>query len=219
MTARGKFVVLRRVRGGDTDLVATLYGTPGRVSLFLKDGYLSDNKLFGVFEPFNFLEVSYLQSGSIIFPSDVVIIERFSLKAHEPNTYLMMSRISLFFLKYINFYDEDLFSLLVNYFSRIPKTEEEYLFFLMDFLKISGFRPKFLGENLRRIKGLLKIKLEDGSLSPEGEYKLEANLLKILKRIYEGRRERLRISKSLRRELERFLHAYIEHHLKETTKL
>ncbi len=218
MAAKGKFVVLRRVRGGDTDLVATLYGTPGRVTLFLKDGYINENKLFGVFEPFNFLEVSYTQSGSVIFPSDVRVLRRFSLRATRPATYFLMSRIAAFFLRYISFHDEELLSLLVSYLSRASE-EEEYLFFLVDYLRISGFRPRFLGEPLEHLRERVRVRLSDGSVDPSGEYELEPRLLGILKRIYEGKRKRLRVSRALRRDLERFLQTYIEYHLKETTKL
>jgi len=210
----GEFLVLRRLRGGDVDLIATLYGTLGRVNLFVKEGYLNENKFFGVFEPFNLIKVDFSQNGNLIIPNDVLKIKRLSLFACNFKRFIYMSKISKLILKYINFYDEELFYFILhNFIKDIKNVEASFLKFYIDFLRILGYKPKFL--TTENIKGkFLKIDLEKGEISKNGNYTVNASHLNILKKIYEIKDyERIRIGKKTSREIEKFLNDYAQYHL------
>ncbi len=207
---KGKFIVLRRVRGGDTDLVATLYGTPGKVTLFVKEGFLNDNKFFGIFEPFNYVVLDYYQRGNVIFPNDIKGVRRFSYLSRDFKRYMIMSKVSLFFIKYVHYYDEDVFRLILNYFLKKPlkKVDITYLKFLLDYLNISGIKPRFL--SYRNVKEkFVKIDLSNGEISEKGDYEIEGYILKFLIKLNKGEKVFLYTKKDIKK-AEKFLISYIE---------
>ncbi len=213
---KGTFIVLRRLRGGDADLLATLYGTPGKVSLLLRDGFLNSNPFFGIFEPFNYVEIDYTQIGSLLVPNDVMSVERISLLARSYKRYLYMSGISLFIIKYVNYYDEAIFRLILKYLTKEVKNPEVNLIkFKLDFLKAYGILPKFL--NKGSIKGeRVRIKLSTGDIREDGEYEMEGYLAEFLRKLFRMKNpERLNLTRKDVRKTEEFLKEYLKFHLKD----
>lgn len=210
----GEFLVLRRLRGGDVDLIATLYGTSGKVNLFVKEGYLNGNKFFGIFEPFNLVKIDFSQNGKLIIPNDILRVKRLSLFACDFKRFIYMSKISKLILRYITFYDEEIFYLILhNFIKDIRNVEVALLKFYLDFLKILGYEPKFL--NIKNISGnFLKINLEKGEISKNGKYTVKASHLNILRKIYKMKDyERIRVGKKTFKEIEKFLNDYIQYHI------
>jgi len=212
---KGEFIVLKRLRGGDVDLVGTLYGTAGKVTLFLKEGYLNTNRLFGIFEPFNYVEIDYSQAGNIIVPNDVMRVERFSLFALNYKQYLYMSSLSLFALQYFNYYDENLFELLLSYLIKKPRNSEVILLkFKLDFLKAYGILPKFLSQETPKTKKV-KIDLSTGEIKSEGEYEIDKYIVEFLKKLLEAKNpDRLNLTRRDIKKAEDFLREYLKFHLK-----
>ncbi|AAC07907.1 DNA repair protein RecO [Aquifex aeolicus] len=209
---KGTFLVLRRVRGGDVDLVATLYGTAGKVSLFLREGYLNEKKLFGVFEPFNLVKIDYYQSSGLIIPRDVLEVKRFSYFAKDVKRYFLMSYISQTVLRHINFYDEELFSLILRFFLKETKNPEaSYFKFFLNLLKTLGYEPLFLRERVRGRYAFLD--LEKGSLSSSG-VKVRSSLLNLLKKIHQLEEyERIKIKRKDFEEGREILEKFLSFHL------
>jgi len=212
---KGEFIVLKRLRGGDVDLIGTLYGTAGKVTLFLKEGYLNTNRLFGVFEPFNYVEIDYSQVGNIIVPNDVIRVERFSLFALNYKQYLYMSSLSSFALQYFNYYDENLFELLLSYLIKKPRNSEVILLkFKLDFLKAYGILPKFLSQETPKAKKV-KIDLSTGEIKSDGQYELEEYIVEFLKKLLEAKNpDRLNLTRRDIKKAEDFLREYLKFHLK-----
>jgi len=209
---KGNFLVLRRVRGGDDDLVAKLYGTAGKVSLFVKEGYLVENKFFGIFEPFNLVKMDYYQSSGFIIPRDILEVKRFSYLARDLRRYLLMSYISQAILKHINFYDEEVFSLILKFFLKETKNPEaSYFKFFLNLLKTLGYEPLFLRE---KVKGKFTfLDLEKGSLSSSG-VKVRSSLLNLLKKIHQiGEYERVKVKKRDFEEGRKILEEFLSYHL------
>jgi len=209
---KGTFLVLRRLRGGDVDLVATLYGTSGKVTIFLRGGYLNENKLFGVFEPFNLVKIDFYQSSGLIIPRDIIEIKRFSYFAKDLNKYFLMSYISQIVLRQINFYDEEVFSLILKFFLQETKNPEASFFkFFLELLKILGYEPLFLRES---VKGrLVFLDLEKGKVSNSG-IQVRSNILNLLKKINELEEyERIKIKKRDFEEGKRILEEFLSYHL------
>jgi len=208
MSAKGEFVVLRRVRGGDEDLVATLYGPPGRSTLFVREGYLPESPFFGLFEPFNVVKLSYRQAGNILVPEDFLGVERLSYLATDPERLSYMSRLSGFVLKRVSFYDEPLFRLLTSYLKKRP-SPSLLLRFKLDFLKLSGVLPKFLEE--RKLGGG-SVNLKDGSSSKEG-FPVGEEVLTYLRKLYRSSKpERIKLPPPLLRRAEELLERYMDYH-------
>ena len=212
---KGEFIVLRRLRGGDVDLIATLYGTAGKVTLFLKEGYLNTNKLFGIFELFNYVEIDYSQAGNIIVPNDVIRVERLSLLALNYKRYIYMSSLSLFALQFLNYYDENLFKLLLNYLPKKPKnTDVMLLKFKLEFLKAYGILPKFLAQQSPKVKKV-KIDLSTGEITNNGNYELEGYIAEFLRKLLKVKNpERLNLTRRDIKKAEDFIKEYLKFHIK-----
>ena len=212
---KGEFIVLRRLRGGDVDLIATLYGTPGKVTLVLKEGFLNTNKLFGIFEPFNYVQIDYSQVGNVILPNDVVRLERFSLFSLDYKRYIYMSNLSSFTLRYLNYYDEAIFHLLLKYLSKKPKNVDVTLLkFKLDFLKVYGILPKFLiREDIKMKK--VRIDLATGEITNRGDYELEGYIANFLKKLLKVKNiERLNLTRRDIKKANEFIKEYLKIHLK-----
>jgi len=188
--------------------VATLYGTAGKVTLFVKEGYLPGSRFFGTFEPFNLVELYYRQSGNLLLPEDLLSVERLSYLASGYERFSFMSRLARFTLSRVSFYDEQFFNLLTNYL-KAPPSEGLYLRFILEFLKLSGITPKFLSERKVSAKA---VSLKDGSPSEEG-FKVSPSVLNYLIKLYRSKRpERLRLPPSALKKAEEFLNAYMDYH-------
>ena len=212
---KGEFVVLKRLRGGDTDLIAILYGTAGRITLLLKDGLLNTNRLFGVFEPFNYVKLDFSQSGNLILPNDVSAVDRFSLLATSYTRYMYMSSLSLFMLRYVNFYDENIFKLLLTYLVKKTKNPEITLLkFKLEFLKVYGILPKFLNQGRLKEKKV-KVELSTGKVKDEGDYEIETYIVDFMRKLLKVKNpERLNLTRRDIKKAENFLREYLNYHLK-----
>ncbi len=213
MSLRTRILVLRRIRAGDQDLLAKAYGQGGIISLYIKDGFLSTNRFFGFFEPFNILEVDVSQRGGVMVPNDVISIQRLSYLCRDFSRFAWMSWIASFILKHVSYYDERLFDLFTNYLLlELKGSEHLYKVKLkLDFLHISGLKPKFLEERIRRKK--LRIKLSDGTVAEEGELEVEGSVLRLLSRLYRIRKlGNLVVDHRLIRKMEELLDTFIEYH-------
>ncbi|NPA33091.1 MAG: hypothetical protein GXO04_05645 [Aquificae bacterium] len=209
---KGDFFVLRRVRGGDVDLIATLYGTSGKVNLFVREGLLNENRFFGDFELFNLVSLDATQSGNMLIPNDVMRVRRFSLLARDYARFVFMSNTAKAVLSFVSFYDEEVFGLILRAFSsRVRNAEASSLRFYLELMRVLGYSPKFLSSVPKR-GGFVNISLEKGDVSEEGEYRIRAELLGILRRISGGDYERVRVSRKAFLELERFLFTFLRYH-------
>ena len=213
MSLRTRVIVLKRIRAGDQDLLAKVYGQGGVLDLLVRDAYLNICRFFGVFEPFNLVEVDLIQRGGIVIPSDVGRVERFSYLTRDFDRFLWMSWVARFILRHVGFYDEKLFDLFLRYMlERTEGAEPLYRVKLkLDYLSLSGLRPKFLEESFGR--GKLKVRLSDGSVRREGDYEVESYILRFLVKVWRAKRlKNLNIREETAREMERFLDTLIEYH-------
>ncbi len=208
-------LVLKRIRAGDQDLIAKGYTQVGVVDVLIRDGLLVENRFFGIFEPFNVLEIDLRQQGNITVPNDIFEVRRLSYLASDFSRFLWMSWVCGFVLKYVKYYDERLFNLFVSYLTLKPSgTKEVYrIKLLSEFLELSGLKPKFLEEKLP--KGEVKVNLSDGSISESGELKVPAGTLRLIKRIHSSK-ELNRISANSKNLTlaEDLLRKYLEYHTK-----
>lgn len=213
MGLRTRVLVLRRIRAGDQDLLARVYGRGGLLDVLVRDGLLPESRFFGVFEPFNLVEVEVRQRGGIAVPEDVVRTERISYLCRDYRRYRWMCWVSLFVLKYISFYDEKLFSLILKALLADPKGREDILRvrFKLEFLSASGLEPRFLKEPVSG--SIVRVKLSDGSVSEEGEVEVKSSSLRELIRIKNMRSLKgFRTSRERLAEAERLLDLLIDYH-------
>ncbi len=213
MSLKTRVLVLKRLRAGDQDLLAKVYGQGGIFDVLVRDGFLNTNRFFGAFEPFNLVEVDLKQRGGIALPNDILRVERFSYLSKDYRRYRWMCWVSLFVLKHIRFYDERLFSLILKAMLMDPKGKEGIvrIRFRLEFLSISGLEPRFLKEKLGR--GKVRIRLSDGSVSEEGEVEVNSSILKELVRLRGLKSLKgVRLRREDAEEIERFLDLLIEYH-------
>ncbi|GAB6065842.1 DNA repair protein RecO C-terminal domain-containing protein [Aquifex pyrophilus] len=210
---KGEFIVLRRVRGGDVDLVATLYGTHGKLTLFLKEGYLNENPLFGVFEPFNWVEIDFQQAGNIIIPNDVRRIKRLSYKARDYEQFLYMSKISEIVLWFVHSYDEKIYGLLLRELGKkVKNVNASVLRFYINLIELLGYTPKFLYEG--KVRKRVRINLENGEIG-KGNYEIKGSYIELLRKIKNMEDyERIKITRGSFREIEKFLKDFLSFHTK-----
>ncbi|HIQ31244.1 MAG TPA: hypothetical protein EYH49_03660 [Aquifex aeolicus] len=213
MSFRARAVVLKRMRVGDGDILARLYGTGGMMDVLVRDGFRVSCAFSGLFEPFNLLELELSQMGSVLLPEDVLGVERLSFYCRDYRRYRWMCWVSLFALRHMRFYDEKLLSLLVGALRTDPKRREGVLRvrFKLEFLILSGFKPKFLGEEVGR--GTLKVRLSDGGVGEDGEVEVEGSVLRALVRLHSGE-GRVRYSGRALAKMDELLEKLIEYHTK-----
>ena len=213
MSLKTRVLVLKRLRAGDQDLLAKVYGQGGIFDVLVRDGFLNTNRFFGAFEPFNLVEVDLKQRGGIALPNDILRVERFSYLSKDYRRYRWMCWVSLFVLKHIRFYDERLFSLILKAMLMDPKGKEGIvrIRFKLEFLSISGLEPRFLKEKFG--KGKVRIRLSDGSVSEEGEVEVNSSILKELVRLRGLKSLKgVRLRREDVEEMERLLDLLIEYH-------
>ncbi len=213
MSLKTRVLVLKRLRAGDQDLLAKVYGQGGIFDVLVRDGFLNTNRFFGAFEPFNLVEVDLKQRGGIALPNDILRVERFSHLSKDYRRYRWMCWVSLFVLKHIRFYDERLFSLILKAMLMDPKGKEGIvrIRFKLEFLSISGLEPRFLKEKFG--KGKVRIRLSDGSVSEEGEVEVNSSILKELVRLRGLKSLKgVRLRREDVEEMERLLDLLIEYH-------
>lgn len=140
MSAKGRFLILRRFRAGDCDLIVKAYGPYGLVKFFVPEGLLSEKGLLGYMEPFNLLYAVYHQSGDILFLRDIIKADFLSyLCIGNYTAYLWMSTLVGFVERWFVQYDPELFNMLIYYLTLSPKNRTVLLIkFKLEFLKRLG---------------------------------------------------------------------------------
>ncbi len=211
MSLKTRILVLKRKRAGDQDILVKAYGQGGIIDLLVRDGLVSGHRFFGVFEPFNVMELDMSQRGGIALPNDVKNVRFLSYIARDYRRFLWMSWVAGFIMRTVHYYDERLFSLFLRYLTLSPEKKEHVLRIRLklDYLELSGLKPKFLDQ---RGSGT-KLKLSNGSISEEGELEVESHLLDLIRKIYRARKpERISLSGELSKRIEKVLDLLIEYH-------
>ena len=213
MGMKTPLIVLKRIRAGDEDLLIKGYGRSGLINLFVKEGLLENNRFFGVFEPFNLVYLDFSQRGSLALPNDIMGVDRISYLCSDYERFLWMSWVAKFVIQHITYYDEKLFDLFRRYLLSDEYDHKETLRvkFKLDFLKVSGFEPKFLKERIPA--GVVHIDLSKGSVARKG-FRINSGVLKALKRINTGDTGKVRLARSSSKDAEELLDALIEYHIK-----
>ncbi|MCS7284460.1 MAG: recombination protein O N-terminal domain-containing protein [Hydrogenobacter thermophilus] len=153
MSFKGKVIVLRRLVVGDEDLLVKVYGWGGLMNMLVKDGALPSSRYVSIFEPFNVLELSYRQVGEIILPLDVSKVRYLSYLALESyERYMWMCHLGNFFLRWVRYYDQQLFDLFLLYLSaKVRNTKVFLIRFKLEVLKAMGlYKEELFEEDLRR---------------------------------------------------------------------
>ncbi|MEN3027677.1 MAG: hypothetical protein ABDH29_00260 [Aquificaceae bacterium] len=188
MSAKGRFLILRRFRAGDEDLMLKVYGSCGMARLFVPGGILPQEGYLGYMEPFNLLKVVYRQSRDLLFLKDVVKVEFLSyLSLESYPAYLWMSSIASFVERWFFQYEPELFDMTVNYLTLRTQNSGVFLLrFRLEFLKRMGlYREEVFEEGLRNIvRGVMR----------------EENLTRL---------ERLKVSKEILSKLEETIEAHL----------
>ncbi|MDW8032182.1 MAG: hypothetical protein RMH93_01375 [Aquificaceae bacterium] len=188
MSAKGRFLILRRFRAGDEDLMLKVYGSCGMAKLLVPRGILPQEGYLGYAEPFNLLKLVYRQSGDLLLLKDVVHVEFLSyLSLESYSAYLWMSSVASFVERWFLQYEQELFDMTLNYLTLRPRNSGVFLLrFKLEFLKRMGlYKEEVFGDSLRKIvRGVI------GEENP-------------------NRLERLRISKEAFSKLEEAIEAYL----------
>ncbi len=206
-------IVLKRFCVGEADVLARVYGYGGIMNLYIKDGYEPSNKFFGVFEPFNIMEITYYQQGEFIIPQDIRKIERLSFLARNYDSFLWMCSIADFILNYIKFFEATIFNKTAEYLKFVPSKYSRYstfIKFIFEIIEILGITPAFLSEEREGNS----IYMKDGSINEKGDYKISMSAINVMRKIYRTSKvERIKVEKDIYREITEFLKRYIEFHI------
>ncbi|MCS7307361.1 MAG: hypothetical protein NZ526_02280 [Aquificaceae bacterium] len=181
MSAKGTFLILRRFRAGDEDLILKTYGVCGISKLYLEEGLLPERGYLGKVEPFNVLNAVYKQSGSMLILKEIIRVQPLSyLTLEDYSSYEWMNAVANFVEKWFFHYDPELFELAVNYLTLRPKNIPTFILrFKLEFLRRMGiYKEEAFKEDIRNIVvSILKeesaIKLERLKLSNSIVKKLE----------------------------------------------
>ncbi len=214
MSAKFRGIVLNRLRAGDQDILVKIYAQCGVADLFIKDALLPESHYRGVFEPFNLVEFYATEKGGILFPNDIIRVEYISRLAFEYERFLWMSKLTIFFISRIKYFEEELFNLLLYNLINFPRKNRDIAFlkFKLEVIKVLGFMPKFLLR--KKFPKTIKISLENGDISENGDIDMPAGSIKLLKKIYEFRDiDKIKADKTVLNAADRFIDRYIEFHL------
>ena len=164
MSAKGRFLILRRFRAGDCDLMIKAYSPYGLAKLFIQEGLLPERGLLGYMEPFNLLHAVYHQSGDVLFLRDIIGVDFFSyLCFRDYSAYLWMNSLVNFVEKWFIQYDPELFNILINYLRLTPKNRAVLLIkFKLEFLKRLGLYKEDIFD--QRLIKIAKIIAEEDKL-------------------------------------------------------
>ncbi len=164
MSAKGSFLILRRFRAGEEDLILKAYGTCGLAKVLVPGGLKTERGLLGYIEPFNFISVYYKQSGNIIILQDLLEVEFLSYLCMEDyERYIWMSSVALFAERWFLHYDPELLSTLIFYMSINPRNQGVFLLrFKLEFLRRLGLYKEEVFEE--RLRNLVRRLADEGSL-------------------------------------------------------
>lgn len=188
MSSKSKVIVLRRLLVGEEDLLLKVYGWGGVMNLFVREGALAQSKYASIFEPFNVIELTYRQSGEIIVPLDVSEVSFLSYLALESyERYLWMCSLTGFFIKWVRYYDKQLFEVFLNYLSiKVKNVSIFFLRFKLDILKAMGLYKEMLFEE--DIRSVVRTLSEGGKLLLE-RMKLDKEIISKIEKIIDAHLE------------------------------
>lgn len=186
MSAKGFFLILKRFRAGDEDLMLKVYGPYGVGKLFVPEGYRVERGFLGHLEPFNLVKLTYRQLGDIGVLEDLIWKEPLSyLCVEDYRRYLWMSSLIAFVEKWFLQYDGELLRLVVSYLRLDPSNPSVFLLkFKLEFLKYLGlYREDIFEEGLR---GLVKRLLQEQKVGTLQRLRISPELLSRLEQKIEA---------------------------------
>ncbi len=188
MSAKGSFLILKRYRAGDEDVILKVYGTCGIAKVLVPNGFRVERGLLGYTEPFNFVSIVYKQTGNVIILQDLLEVEFLSyLSLQDYKRYVWMNSLALFVERWFLQYDPELFNILLFYISMDPENHDLFLLrFKLEFLKHMGLYKEDIFEE--RLRGFVKRLIEERSLK---------------------KLERLRVSKELITKLDQAIESHL----------
>lgn len=213
MSARSTVLVLSRHRAGDSDLIARIYSRWGVGTLLVRDGLLPENRFHGIFEPFNLMVLDFHQRGEVLIPEDFRDLIRYSLLSSDYVRFLWMNHVCDFIIRKVRFYDERLFTRLIELLLTEPGESAGILKVLLrlDFVKFSGITPRFLEQKVPR--GKARVRLSDGSINSKGEAEVSPGALRLLQKLSEARNiKRISAPDKICDEAVRLLDSLIDYH-------
>lgn len=163
MPAESKILVLRRFVVGDQDLLVKVYGYGGMMNLLVKDGALTSNLYITIFEPFNVMDLIYRQSGPLILPMDIKNLIPLSYYATEYSRYEWMCLVSITLIRFVKYYDKELFDLFVNYLKlKTSNVKTLHLRLYVDILVKMGIYKQsiFKKRHLRIVKSIMSLDIK-----------------------------------------------------------
>ncbi|MEJ5338553.1 MAG: hypothetical protein WHS43_02735 [Aquificaceae bacterium] len=177
MSAKGSFLILRRFRAGDEDIMLKAYGTCGPVKVFVPGGLKVDRGLLGYLEAFNLISFVYRQSGSLIIFDDLIEVEFISyLCLGSYQRFVWMNSIALFVERWFLQYDPELFNMALFYITLNPQNHGLFLSkFKLDFLRRLGLYKEEVFEE--RLRGLVRRLMEEEALKRLERLKVSQELL------------------------------------------
>lgn len=186
MSARGSFLLLRRFRAGDGDVMLRAYGVCGLTRVFVPGGLMAEKGFTGYLEPFNLVHLVYRQSGNLIVLGDLLEVDFISyLCLGDYHRYMWMSSIALFMERWFLQYDPELFHMALFYITLNPKSREVFLSrFKLEFLRRLGlYREEIFEERLR---GLVKRLMTEESLKRLESLRVSPELLSRLNEVVDA---------------------------------
>lgn len=161
MPAKGSFLILRRFKAGDEDVMLKAYGTCGLIKVFVPNGLMADRGFLGYIEPFNLVHLVYRQSGNLLILDDLLEVEFISyLCLKDYWRYLWMNSVANFMESWFLQYDPELFNLALSYITLNPQNHDVFLSkFKLEFLRRLGLYKEEIFEE--RLRGLVRRLIEE----------------------------------------------------------
>ncbi len=177
MSAKGTFLILRRFRAGDEDIILKVYGTCGLTKAFVPSGLRVEKGLLGYTELFNLISIVYKQSGGVIILQDLLEVDFLSyLSLKDYKRYVWMSSLALFVERWFLQYDPELFNMLLFYMSLNPENHGVFLLrFKLEFLKRLGLYKEDIFEE--KFRGFVKKLVEEQAIKRLERLRISQELL------------------------------------------
>ncbi len=152
MSGKSSFLILRRFRAGDEDLILKVYGEKGQLKILVPEALKVDRGLSGYVEPFNLIGAVCVQKGELLILKDITSAEFFSyLALRSYSRYVWMCQVVGFVERWFLHYDAELFGLALRYLTLDPADHQTLLLkFKLDFLRFMGlYKEDIFKEEVR----------------------------------------------------------------------
>ena len=149
MSAKAKFIVVKKMLINEWDLLAYVYGTFGKGKMLVKKGFHPQNTYCAIFEPFNVLTAYYRQSGELLVLEDLIEVKFYSYLAMKSfRRFLWMTKVVQAVIGWMSYYDSYIFNLLQNYLKMDVKNHRVFEIKLkLELIKSLGVYREDLFEN------------------------------------------------------------------------